>query len=119
MFFTKEIDPFLEISLPILIHISGAQDGKSGARHSRDGKHSRDGNSGASIGIGIQEVRLYINCFYRVIVCIFSVYLFFFLFLSGFLGIPTAIAIMQIHIIRYLFIPLSTDKGDTSVLKKF
>lgn len=67
----------------------------------------------------IREVRLYINCFYRVIVCIFSVYLFFFLFLSGFLGIPTAIAIMQIHIIRYLFIPLSTDKGDTSVLKKF
>ena len=46
-FFTKEIDPFLEISLPILIHNSGAQDGKSGARH------SRDGNSGASIGIGI------------------------------------------------------------------
>jgi len=61
LFFTKEIDPFLEISLPILIHKSGA----------KDGKHSRDGNSGASIGIGIgiqetasiQEVRLYINCF--------------------------------------------------------
>ena len=53
-FFTKEIDPFLEISLPILIHNSGAQDGKSGARHSRDGNSgAQDGNSGASIGIGI------------------------------------------------------------------